>query len=201
MFVTPYIALVPFTKFSTKELGERLHEIVSAPENQRLATDFPALHDVYGSAKAAYKAVKGRQEDMRKEPDYAALAVMIGVSKQAARVYGATSMLTSQVPRSGEPGVNLAIWLDANRPKAFRNIGHELLRMRIHYLLANKAFLGKIWTVIRSGNRASLDVWQRGGYPAALLPVNKPASYEEVDGVQAPRQLFVSAQTLEELRR
>jgi hypothetical protein len=189
------------TQFSTKELGEQLHRIVSAPGNQRLTIDFPALQDVYGSAKAAYSAVKSRQADMRREPDYAALAVMIGVNKQAARVYGATSMLTSTVPGSGEPGVNMAIWLDANRPKAFRGVGRELLRMRIHWLFPRPDFSGKIWTIIRPGNHASMNVWRQTGYPMTLQPVDKPKPYAEVDGVSTPRQLFVSAQSLEQARR
>jgi hypothetical protein len=199
--MTVYVALKPFTTFEADELGGRLHEIVTAPENRRLTTDFPAIKKIYGNPKTAVETVRTRQNDMRKEPDYAALAVMIGTTKHSARIYGTTSMLAAPVPSTGEPGVNLAAWLDANRGAELLGVGRELLRARLLLLLDNKNFTGKVWTVIRPDNRGSMSVWTQGGYPMELLQAGKPRSYKDVDGVSTPRQLFISAKTLEEARR
>lgn len=199
--VNPYIGLRPFTAFDAGRLGRRLSEIVADPANQHLAVDFPHLKDIYGSPQAAAETVRSRQSSMAQERAYAALAVMLGATEATARVYGVVSVGMASIPRLGSGrGPQTAIWLDANRPEYLMRIGRPLMRARIAWLLAQRAYTGRAWTVIRPENKGSLDVWTFSGYRLTFQAVGRPRSYGRLDGISTPRQLYMAAQPLESLR-
>ncbi len=199
--MNPYIGLRPFTAFDAGRLGRRLSEIVADPANQRLAVDFPHLKGVYGSPQAGAETVRSRQNSMAQERTYAALAVMLGATETTAQVYGVVSVGMASIPRLGSGrGPQTATWLDANRPEYLMRIGRPLMRARIRWLLAQHAYTGRLWTVIRPENKGSLSVWTHSGYQLTFRTVGRPRSFERLDGISTPRQLFVAAQSLESLR-
>lgn len=199
--MTLHIRLRPFTSYAAEELGPLLNKIVAAPHNDHFVVDFPNIWDFYGSRRRAIKTVRARQELMRTaERPYASLAVELGPQPSRAKIYGVTTTAMSQIPGSHQWGPNMAIWLDARRPKNLKGIGQRLLMERISWLLAHGMFSGRIWTIIRPDNVASRRAWTQGRYPMQLNPTGKPQSYSGVDGVRTPRQLYVADTTLERLR-
>jgi hypothetical protein len=200
--VNLYVQLRPFTDFKAAILGVQLSEIVRKPVNDRLVIDFPAIRKLYGETEQAKRTVAKRQAEMAANRKFAALAVVLGKNEATARVCGVTTMLVRRLPGLNLAfGTHTAMWLDVER-ESFRSVGTSLLALRLEWLLARPAFTGPVWTVIRVGNRASCEAWERNRsiYPMALQAVGRPCTYQRLDGVRRPRQLYRSLLTLEQAR-
>jgi len=198
-----YVSLRPFDAFTgngTEALSRRLASIVANPANAILSADFPRIMQAYGTPERARSSIGARRTDMEDDPTYAALAVMLGRSADEATVYGVTTMSMARIPDSIVRGPQMAIWLDQARPPWLKNIGRLLLRKRFDWLLQNRHFTGRPWTVIRPDNRGSWPVWTQGGLQVPIAKRGRVKPYGWVDGNKTPRQLFVATQPLEALR-
>lgn len=193
--MSPHLELKSFTEFDPHELGGDLYRIVSHPANQILRREFPALGRFYGSATVAVQTVAKRQHSITTEA-YEVTAIV-----GSGRVIGVQSFMATEVPRTDETGVNLAIWLDMTREAELRRIGVPLMHLRMERLIGDTRFDGRPWTVIRPKNRPSMRTWQYRGYPwGEFRAVGSAARYTKIDGVTKRRQLFVCPKTLTELR-
>ncbi len=195
--------LRPFTDFDPAELGAHLSGIVSKEINDRLLEDYPSIRNLYGDPKRATRTIKQRQAEMRRNRRFAALVVFLGTTRETARICGVTTMLVRRRPNKlWSSGTHTAVWLDADRERELKGAGETLFEARWKWLLDRPAFTGPMWTVIREDNKASRSPWEKGaGYPLVLKPVGRPRSYERLDGVRVPRQLYESKLTLEQLRK
>jgi hypothetical protein len=199
------ISLRPLTAHTGGELealAGRLSEIIRSPDNRIIGLDFPHLSEAYATPSKALESLQLRRQDMERTPTYAALVVYLGHNGRDMHPYGMTSMSVAKPKRlSRIRGPQMAVWLDARRPTAFRGIGRQLLGERLRWLARNPAFTGRVWTVIRPGSRGSMPVWISGGQPLTFEPVDQPRVYQHIDGSVFPRQLFVSTRPIESLRR
>lgn len=196
------VALEPFTTFDSATLGGQLSVIVTTSWNT-LKRDFPHLFDSYGDPSRARERVEQIQRDMVDSSQFVAMAVTVGRSSRIRQTIGVTTFIQREIPnQSGKTGPHMAIWLDPNRPDGFEHIGLEVMAKRLAFLIANSTFSGRIWTIIRPDNRASLRAWKQRYGAVIFKAIDSPHSYKEVDGItNAPRQLFTSTKLLEELRR
>lgn len=197
-----HLELRPFTDFRNPDtLATQLSEIVRKPINHRLVVDFPNIWDLYGDTGQAKRTVAQRRAEMAINPQFAALAVILGQDKATARVCGVTTMLVRRIcgPRLTR-GTHTAMWLDGDREPELREVGPALLLHRLEWALDHPEFTGPLWTVIRTGNRRSRYVWERPIYPMTLARVGRPHAYRRLDGVREQRQLYRSLLTLEQAR-
>jgi hypothetical protein len=199
--VTIHFRLRPFTVCNASELGRQLSSIVKKPANSRLAVDFPSLWENYGDPVTAVRTVEARQQSMRVNRRFIALAVELGETQASAQIYGVTTFHVLRLPgRLLRVGPHTAVWLDSERPATLKGIGPELLRTRVNWLLDNTQFSGRLWTIIRTDHAASLRSWEMASYPLAMERKGRPQSYPDLDGIQRPRQLFVSKDRVEKAR-
>lgn|GEM_PF-4585520 len=196
-----YVELRPFTVFRGADLGLQLHQLVTRPANRELIADFPSIRTNYWYKEVAIQNVRLRQHDMRTDPKYAALVVMLGKNPDSARVSGVVTAHVHRLPgMTLARGTLVAMWLDAAREPALRHVGPEVLGQTIEWVLARKAFVGPLWSVVRVDNSASRRMVERGTYPLKFRTVGRPAPYQQVDGMRVRRQQYRSTETLQEIR-
>lgn len=197
-----HLELRPFTDFEDPEtLAIQLSEIVRKPINHRLVADFPTIWELYGDTERAKRTVAQRRAEMAINPQFAALAVMLGKDQATARVCGVTTMLVRRIrgPRLTR-GTHTAMWLDADREQALRKVGPALLLHRLDWLMMNLSFTGPVWTVIRIGNRQARYTWEEPIYPMTIEAVGRPHAYRRLDGIRTRRQLYRTVLPLERAR-
>lgn len=89
-------------------------------------------------------------------------------------------------------GPLIAGWLDQNRPNRLRRIGIEVLRQMASEIAANNHLKGTPWTFVRPNNHPAVRriTAVDNGF-GGFVAIGEPRDYSSIDGVKAPRQLYV----------
>lgn len=171
---------------------------------KRLAVDFPGV--VKGCA--TYALASRRLYHLQEEMGLAAGRYGVYVVYYEDRAVGVVtySMYTTWywVPGKGFAAIRgplIAGWLDQYRPARAKRRGIEVLQLVAKEAAAEDVVTGHAWSVVRPTNSAAVRILEAvdngfGGFGA----VGHPRSYRSIDGVQAPRQLYVANFAMNALR-